>query len=95
MAIVHHALMTETEAHSTTRRAPWRLGRQRAADSRGCLPTSTALLTLGERESDRGCLEQAVDAYRAALSVLGEHRAPQTGVLVKGNLARALEKLSA
>ena len=48
----------------------------------------------GERERGTERLEQAVDAYRAALEVFSDEESPRYRTSTQDNLARALERLS-
>ena len=52
-----------------------------------------ALRTLGERKADTVHLEEAVDAYRAALEVFTGEGSPRYRGLVQDNLVRALNRL--
>ena len=52
-----------------------------------------ALSTLGERESDTARLEQAVEAYRAALQEGTRERVPLDWAMTQNNLGDALRVL--
>jgi tetratricopeptide (TPR) repeat protein len=53
----------------------------------------TALLTLGERESGTKRLEEAVEAYRAALQERTRERVPLQWAATQNNLGNALRTL--
>ena len=52
-----------------------------------------ALRSLGERENSTERLEQAVDAYHAALDVLANEGLPRDRAVVQNNLARTFKRL--
>jgi tetratricopeptide (TPR) repeat protein len=52
-----------------------------------------ALLVLGERNSDAGQLEQAVDAYRKALKERTREHVPREWAMTQNTLGRALWRL--
>src|SRR5712691_11126673 len=53
----------------------------------------TALKTLGEREGESSRLEDAISAYRAALTVLTRERASIEWAATQNNLGNALQTL--
>jgi tetratricopeptide (TPR) repeat protein len=53
----------------------------------------TALATIGKRASDTSRLEEAIDAYRAALEVRTRELVPLAWALTQNNLGTALARL--
>ena len=73
------------------------LNRARNADQRGTARNDlgSALRTLGERESETKRLEQAVNAYEAALEERTRYRVPLNWAMTQMNLGTALQTLGA
>ena len=86
--VLDKGLRDATKKLAALLKKPAAIGPERRAHLQ--LSLGSALLTLGERESDAEHLEQAADAYRAALQERTRERVPLAWAGTQNNLGNAL-----
>ena len=89
--VLEKGLRDATENLATLLKKPGAIGPERRAHLQ--LSLGSALLTLGELESDAEYLKQAVAAYRAALQELTRERVPLDWATTQNNLGNVLQIL--